>query len=233
MFVLTFDTDWAPQFVLDYVLERVRECRVKATVFCTSRYDFSSGVEIEAAIHPNFMSDSTQGNVEEEVVRRLKSWWPDAVGSRSHGLFWHSGLYGILSRHGIRYDCSQFLPLHPGLEKVSHCGLERFPIWWTDGLHLHRGLPLERFNVPGMEAPGLKVLIFHPIHIYLNTKEAGGHKEAIRRAGPLREAAPKDLAPFRNEGFGVESLFVSALEHIAARQKTCFLKELIHDHATA
>ena len=33
MIVLTFDTDWAPQFVIDYVIDTLNENGVNATFF--------------------------------------------------------------------------------------------------------------------------------------------------------------------------------------------------------
>ena len=64
--VLTLDTDWAPDFVIDFVAKQLVAYQVRATWFVTHA---SPAVErlsqhsdlFELGIHPNFLPGSTHG----------------------------------------------------------------------------------------------------------------------------------------------------------------------------
>jgi hypothetical protein len=228
MIVLTFDTDWAPQFVIDEVMAILREAGVKATFFYTSSYWGTDDPLFERAIHPNFMSGSTQGASEDEILRRLKTWYPDAVGSRSHRLYWHSGLAGRLSNVGILYDSSLILPFHQNLEPFEIQGMTRFPFWWSDPLHLARDLPFSCLQLPNVDRPGLKVFNFHPIHIYLNTSDLGNFSETMKKVQPFIETTPDVLSNFREQECGIRTMFVDVLEYVNTHQsETVHLKDLL------
>jgi hypothetical protein len=229
VFAVTFDTDWAPQFVVDHALGLLAESGLPGTVFCTSPYAVPGGVEV--ALHPNLMADSTQGNGEDDILSGLKSAMPEAVGVRTHRLFWYGGLPPLLTRHGLEYDSSLLMPLLPGLRPYRFKGLVRFPIWWSEGVHFDRGLPLDGFTVPGLDEDGLKVLLFHPINVYLNAREAGYAARVVVEIGGMDAVAPETLAPYRLAGPGMETVFTAALDRLAATGAGVRpLKELV-DHA--
>lgn len=213
MYVITLDTDWVPQFILDYSLQILSEYGIKATVFCTGEYDIFDNNLVEVAVHPNFMADSTQGSDEEEIIKGLRTSCPEAVGSRSHRLYWRKGLEVLLKMHGFRYDCSMKCFQKPGLKPVTKNGFTRIPVWWGDNFHLRQGYDLNRFQVPGMNDAGLKVLLFHPIHIYLNTANLEDYKELNWAARGWRHE--RDLASMRKSGPGTEKVFLEALGKVA------------------
>lgn len=229
MFVVTFDTDWAPQFIIDYALGLLADSGLPGTVFCTGPCSMPDGAKVETALHPNLMVDSTQGNGEEGILSTLKMVIPEAVGVRTHRLFWHGGLLPLFKRHGIVYDSSLLMPLQPGLQPYRLKGLVRFPIWWSDGVHFDRGFPLDGVTVPGMEEAGLKVLLFHPIHIYLNAREAGYAARVLAEIGGMASAASETLASYRLPGPGMETVFRTILEHLVATDAAVYrLKELVN-----
>lgn len=217
-FVVTMDTDWAPQFVLDHALEMLAEYGLGGTVFCTGRYSIPTDRGIEAALHPNFMPDSTQGSSAQEILSLLKGMWPDAVGCRSHRLFWHSGLREVLKAHGLLYDCSALLPLQPLDRPADSGGLKHLSIWWSDNQHMIHDFALNGFDVPGRDAAGVKVLLFHPLLIYLNVGSREEYLKSVAGLPPLGDVTPKDLERHRRAGPGVESLFRAALRHVADTQ---------------
>jgi hypothetical protein len=222
---LAFDTDWVPQFVLDHVMNQLLAYNMPATIFCTSPYDFPSEPLLEKAWHPNFMPGSTQGDGEESCLDYLKSLYPDAVGSRSHRLYWHSGLRKRLMERGIRYDASLQCPLQTHLSHYTFAGLTRFPIWWSDGLHLLSGMDLEKVNIPDWDEPGLKTMVFHPIHIYCNTRDYNEMQPKLRRVN-LPQASEVDLAGLRNPGPGVGMLFSKILKRLTKEGRPQTLKDL-------
>lgn len=218
--VLTFDTDWVPQFMVDRCLDILDEGGARATFFCTGPYDLRDPDRFEAALHPNFLPDSTQGEDPEAVMKGLKSLFPEAVGSRSHKYFWHSDIRPLLQRHGILYDCTQFLPAQAHAGLVEHLGLKRAGTWWSDNLHLMGGLDLTRFDPPGLLTPGLKVLDFHPIHVYMNSPSREWFREAMAGLPPVPELRETDVAERRFDGPGIGTLLGHTVRRLQAIQET-------------
>ena len=212
--VMTFDTDWVPQFMVDRCLDILAEGGARATFFCTGPYDLRDPESFEAALHPNFLPGSTQGQDPESVMTWLKSVHPGAVGSRSHKYFWYSDIRPLLRRHGMLYDCTQFLPgqSHTGL--VDHLGLRRAGTWWSDNLHLMGGLDLTRFDPPGLLTPGLKVLDFHPIHVYMNSPSREWFRDAMAGLPPVPELREADVAARRFDGPGIGTLLELAVRRL-------------------
>ena len=91
MILITLDIDWAPDFIIKKVDEMLTEKNVKATWFVTHKSAYlktlSKNRNYELGIHPNFMSDSTQGNSIEEILSNLKKIVPTAKSVRTHRLF--------------------------------------------------------------------------------------------------------------------------------------------------
>lgn len=228
MIILTFDTDWAPSFVMESVLNKLKCAQLKATFFCTSPVDIENKPNIEFGIHPNFMNDSTQGSSEKKILEHLTALFPAAVGMRTHRLYWHSGLNKKLLDYGILYDASIMMPFHANLGSVTVGQLIRFPTWWSDNIHLTNGLPLDRVELPNMNKPGLKIFNFHPIHIYLNTNSMISYYEKMKRLHPIRKQSPAVLSRYREKGEGIGTFFDLFCEYIIRSQSTTYcLHELL------
>src|SRR5688572_13117638 len=89
-FILTFDVDWAPDPVIEYVQEQLKYYKVKSTWFHTHQ---SAAVQriledewIESGIHPNFLEGSSHGKTTDEILQFVKNIVPNAVSSRSHAV---------------------------------------------------------------------------------------------------------------------------------------------------
>src|SRR3954466_13199870 len=95
--VITFDTDWADDRILDDLLNLLATYNIRATFFCTNKSscDFSNH---EIGIHPNFKSLEFDRHVSE-----LKDIFPDATGLRSHSLFFSERLRPVYFKYGIEY----------------------------------------------------------------------------------------------------------------------------------
>ncbi len=228
MYILTFDIDWVPQFIVEDIIRRLRNYGLKATFFCTSPLDFKGTDNIELAIHPNFMSDSTQGDSEDEILKNLKDTYPEACGVRTHRLFWYSGLVEKIKNNGIVYDNSLFLPFHERLQPVDYFGIRRIPFWWSDNLHLINNYALDRVDLPNMQVNGLKVLNFHPIHIFLNTCDVMEFKKSIINLQPLENQKLYMFEKYVNRGIGMASFFDLMCRHIKRLQpETVRLKDVM------
>jgi hypothetical protein len=211
---LTFDLDWAPDFALEDLRELLGQSGAATTVFCTHRSD---GVDrivalpgIETAIHPNFLGASD----EEGKLRELLGWFPGVRGVRNHRLYYHSGLAPLFRKAGLLYLSNDLLFLEPDLRPYRDwAGLVRLPIYWEDDIHCacfgdrfeERDLALDR--------SGLRILNFHPVHLYLNTNDLRwyqAHKEEIRDERKARS--------MRRPGRGIRTLFEGLLGRLRAAE---------------
>ena len=210
MLCITLDTDWVPDFVLQYALEILSAYQIRATIFFTSPYDLPFLSEHETALHPNLMSDATTGDTESARLHYIHKYYPNSKGVRTHRLYWHSGLHSQFLDAGLKYDSSLFCPLQKGLMPYNEVGLIRFPIWWVDNYHARRNFGFQHFDPPGVHEQGLKVLLFHPLQIYLNTRTLQEAKGLLEKRSILLQDE-RDLANKRRSGAGFETLFISAL----------------------
>ncbi len=63
--LITIDTDWAPDFILSHVAEILSNKNIRCTWFVTNDSPYLETLKkndlFEIGIHPNFESNSTQG----------------------------------------------------------------------------------------------------------------------------------------------------------------------------
>src|SRR5579863_6357428 len=110
MLAVTIDVDWAPDPVLDAVMNLFERARIPVTLFCTNpdtdrsrnssrlagRYD----ARHELALHPNFGS-VLDG---ESVLRDLQTHYPAARGFRSHNGCTGWQITSTAARLGLQYQ---------------------------------------------------------------------------------------------------------------------------------
>lgn len=216
---LTFDLDWAPDFVIKYVFDHLEKLNLPATVFCTHPSTLLQGncySQIERALHPNFSSNSTQGQTPDEVMGYLKGMYPKGIGVRSHSLTFTASHWNLFQRHGIKYESNLVLSYQPDLRPYyHHKGILRIPCFWADDNHV---LYRKGFNVDDMRLhlPGLKVVIFHPMNIYLNLGHDLEPMDRVKALGiPFPELTEGQIRPMVREGLGIKELFHSFLSFIA------------------
>jgi peptidoglycan/xylan/chitin deacetylase (PgdA/CDA1 family) len=237
---LTVDIDWAPDEALQEMRRLIESYGVRATFFCTH-----AGIEVpghERALHPNFrrhgetlrtlqasagpaFSNWQESEVYRGIIAATKAFCPEAVGVRAHSLFYDSLLLEVYQQAGMVYDSSYLLPLAPRLTPVlKEYDVLELPIWYNDqfdmkaqatGFHAYR---------LALDAPGLKVMNFHPNTFYIN---------AVSHAHYLESRAfhkdPERLRAHRHPGRGVATLLTEVLEYIAAKRlRTAMLRE-VHD----
>lgn len=210
---LTLDVDWAPEPVLQATVDRLQVAGVPATFFATHASEVltrAEGDQFEIGLHPNF--NDCDGDFEQPLAS-VKRAYPNAIGGRSHSLFVSSHILELYMRHGLRYESNVFLLGQEGLEPVPRFeGLLSIPFNWSDDKHFELGLPFESGGV-GLDKPGLKVLNFHPIHLFANTRGLDHYWEYRSH-----QTDPAALEPFVNtEGPGVSTLFDQVIEEISSR----------------
>ena len=167
---LTFDIDWVKDEILQPIVDKLISAKVKTTLFATHQSDLINNLDrnlFEIGIHPNFLN--IPGDYE-TPVKELKTWYSEAIGARSHHLYLNSSILTFLKKYGFHYESNYHLFLHQQLCPFSRMKeLVSIPFYWQDDTHFRMGkdFKLEELNLNSI---GLKVLAFHPMHIYMNTK---------------------------------------------------------------
>ena len=215
--ILTLDVDWAPDFIIDDVAQRLVSRDVRATWFVTHESPAIDRLRrhpelFELGIHPNFSQGSTHGATPEAVLQSCLSLVPNAVSMRTHMLIQSSPLLmDVLGSTPIRVDVSMFLPHLPGLQPfpfwMKRRALWRVPFFWEDDLEMERPEPVWDLQPLLDIGPGLKVFDFHPMHVYLNRVDMFAYQKLKASLKKLTEMTPEDTAGLSTEGEGPGLLF--------------------------
>lgn len=222
---LTLDVDWAPDFMIDFVAAILIEHRVRATWFVT--HDSPALVRLRAqpelfelGIHPNFLPGSSHGQTSEEVLRHCMSLVPEAVSLRTHALYQSTPLLGqVLASTPIRNEASLYLPhaplLYPFEYEWNGRTLLRIPHFWEDDFEMERAKPVWHLG-PLLEiGGGLKVFDFHPIHVYLNSRNSDPYQALKQQVPILVETNTSEVASYVQKGIGTQVLFAEVVEYLA------------------
>lgn len=227
---ITFDIDWAKDYMINHVIELCLKYNVKATFFATHHSDTLSRLrsysdQFEIGLHPNFLPGSTQGNTEKEIFEYCKKLVPDAVSVRTHCVYQHGRLYDLLNKHfGERIIDSSICM--PGLNNIqpfelytpSGC-LMRVPFFWADDYYLLGKQKLDPNSL--LDLDGCKVYMFHPVHIYQNTQNIEQYE---KRKNDNQVEIIHDLMKSFN---GIGSLFEKFLQAIEQCFSTALMKEFL------
>jgi len=222
--ILTLDIDWAPDFMIDYAAEVLLARGVKATWFVTHESPAVGRLRehpdlFELGIHPNFAAGSTQGATPEAVLDHCLRLVPHARCMRTHGLVQSTRLLQLVAATtAIEADVSLYLPRAAGLRPVDYplAGrpFVRLPYVWEDDFEMLQAAPWWNLAPVLALGPGLKVLDFHPVHVYLNSPRFERY-EALRDNERLYSRRAEELSGFVHQGSGPRAMFLEAVEHLA------------------
>ncbi len=215
MLAVTSDTDWAHQDIWNYMQDILSEYGIKATVFCTNKLSVSKDHEI--AIHPFFKNYETEKDVLEDLLRI----YPTARGIRSHRLRISSEILDTCSKLGLKYDSSYQMIWQKTFPFYIRKNLIELPIYFMDDLNIifKKGFTLKNHGLHNSKdtLSSMKIFIFHPIHVYLNTNDLS-HYRMVKDM----TQKPDLLVKFRNKGKGTCSLFITLLDYIRKNDIRCY-----------
>jgi hypothetical protein len=244
-FVLTLDIDWAPDFMIEAALATLRRHRLPATLFITHDSPLLSALgarpgPFELGVHPNFLPGSSHGDTPRQVLACVRRLLPDARSMRTHALHQSSPLLALASAEfGLRTDASLLLPgarhLAPHAVHYDHDAtpLVRVPSCFEDDEHACRPGTAWRLSELRLRTPGLKVMTFHPVLIYLNSANLRGYR-ALKQLGPLPSLTRDHAEPLINRtGRGVGTLFEDVCHFLAARPGDTGCVDAVAEHYRA
>ncbi len=229
-FFMTFDIDWAPDFIIDEIATILIVNKVKTTWFVTHNSFALDRLRqypelFELGIHPNFYPSSTHGKTEDEVMNHIFKIIPDAISMRTHGLYQNSNfLMKAVRDFGIKVDVSLLLPYTPNITPHylqfgnSTNPLLRIPFFWEDDVELFSQNPSWDINDKKFNYQGIKIFDFHPIHIALNSCNYNSY-EALKSKISISKSTPSDIDQFKNSGDGVATLFFQLVQKLAGKGK--------------
>ena len=216
---ITFDIDWASDFVLEEVISLIENLKIPSTWFITHSTPLINRLRknplFELGIHPNFnflLEGSPQnGKNAEEVIDQLFEIVPEALSIRSHSMTQSTILQDIFLKKGITHDANHFIPVQSNITLkpwVLWNGLIKVPYFWEDDLHCmyKETIPCVNF----LEWSGIKVFNFHPIHIYLNTD----HLQRYENSRDFHNSS--ELTNFRNiKSIGIKDHLLQLIERVS------------------
>ncbi|HEY8584243.1 MAG TPA: hypothetical protein VIL49_14905 [Capillimicrobium sp.] len=220
---ITLDVDWAPDFMIDAAADALLAREVKATWFVTHASPAVQRLRerpdlFELGIHPNFLPGSSHGATPAEVVAHCARLVPEATAVRTHCLLQSTPLHDELLRgSSVEVDLSLFLPRAEHVEPVvqwSPAGrLLRLPYVWQDNMEMYSPDPSWR-TAAMLDAPGLRIFDFHPVHIWLNSRSFEPY-ERLKTEHALGEVTEMQANRFRAQGPGTMTAFLDLADRLA------------------
>lgn len=222
---ITFDVDWAPDWVCFEVSELLEKYQVPSTWFVTHpsdhvRYMLDRPHLYEVGIHPNFLPNSSHGSSFEAVFDYFRQFVPCARVMRTHSVFQSGPLLNFVARTTqILADSSILLRgcsgIYPFKLDFGGAPLTRLPFCWADDNEVYAYSP--QWNSEAvLEAVGFRVLAFHPMHVVLNSRRPEQYT-GLRgvTSNDVSQACRDQVQSFRHDGFGTHSFLSEVLARVA------------------
>lgn len=219
---LTFDTDFAPDYMIEHVLSLLQKYDARATFFTTHRsgalINLLDDERYELATHPNLSPTTTQGSDLNDIISNLKSFYPKITGNRFHILGYSYRDLVTLGKAGFTYDVSTLRLNCPYLLPAWHPDLRMLLLtyMWEDGICENSNLPVALESID-IQSPGLKIINFHPMNVYINGPTSAARLGFLRENPDLLNCSQDAAESHRCTGEqGAERALVRLLEHLSA-----------------
>jgi hypothetical protein len=174
--------------------------------------------KFELGIHPNFNSllnnDHANGKNARQVIENLLKIVPNAQCLRSHSLVSSSKLLQMMPEYGLTHESNLFLPpescndlvpfrIWNGVIRIPHIYEDDYSLLSSENRHGSVSNNIIEYCKKNI---GLRVLSFHPIHVFLNTENLDRY-ECTRKFHLHHE----QLINYRYAGKGIRTTLESLL----------------------
>lgn len=231
--IISFDQDWASDAICNYVSDLLIDNQIKSTWFITNDSPFLDKLRqhkdlFELGIHPNFLKGSTHGNEYTEVLSHMKQIVPEALISRSHGVFQNGQVLNMMrNSFDIKCDLTMFEYLSENIKSnklltsvENH--LIRLPVFWADDHEFNA--PESTWDLTDHDTiNGIKVFSFHPVHVYLNSRDTS-HYELFKKNVSI--SGTSQIDQYINTEKGSKTALLSLINKLSS-EKQYFIKEIL------
>ena len=217
--ILSLDTDCGNEDVVKNTIDILLGNYInKFTIFATENFYIFNTLPptVEIGLHPYISSISEA----EEKISSLKNTFPLSVSLRNHTLFNSARLFPIYNRQGIRATSNYLSFLSKNITPIRlPYDINEYPIYFMDDAYIILYNHPDKFSVGSLKlnSPGLKVLTFHPIHIFLNTNDLAQYSKSKNNFNNIRK-----LKRNINKNKGIKNLFIDTLQYIKKEQMSIF-----------
>ncbi len=210
--VITIDTDWAPDWCTEWLLNKISFIGTDITIFVTNKSAFYKSISnaFEVGLHPDFSRNNPQESFLEFI--KLRDYYPDALGMRSHRNIFGQNIANYANDLKLKYDISTLLYNCPTPAWRDQNGMMRFSYSWEDGVYLEMK---EKYGASEiyLQENGLPTIInLHPVLMYLNSNHEGHRRQFTSSFSDLTKVSKEEANTFRNNGFGISNFVVEFLE---------------------
>ena len=231
---LTFDIDWAPDYMIQNVIDILNLYNVNSTFFVTHESELIKKTDeskIEVASHLYIAKNSSQGDDLDIVLKKFKSWYPNKKikGNRFHLLNQSYRDLVFMGKIGYNYDVSALRYNSPYLLPAFHkdLNLTLLSYFWEDGISENAGIPLKLSEI-NINLPGIKVFNFHPMNIYINGHNSEARLNFLKENPDLLNTSAKVADNFRYDGPGANNFIVELLDYCkASNVRVVSMKEIL------
>jgi hypothetical protein len=211
---LTFDMDWCHDDIIVDTYNLILKHKIKSSWFVTHDTKllkkFKNDPLIELGIHPNFnnlLMNSEKEKNHEDILSELLDKVPNARIVRSHSLLQSEKLLDSFYKFKISHISNFYVPYASGFEVKPYKLWDNLiitPHRWQDNVEIKMNSNLNLFNKIDN---GLNIFNFHPIHIFLNSKN-------LERYNKNRDIIhnPKKLIRHRFKRYGIRNFLQDLLE---------------------
>lgn len=225
VFCFSSDIDWASEEVIKFSHDILLADNLYMTYFNTHPSHFMAELcaagRARVLIHPNFLPDSSQGSSFQDVIEYCIALAPQADGFRSHRYFEVNDIMDEFAQRQFKFVSNHCTRCETNLRPLMHrSGMVSIPIFLEDGGYLLMDTTLD-FNAlkPLLEAPGLKVINFHPAHMAFNTPNFAYTrkiKDSVSRES-WNNLSASEIQRLEYNGFGVRNTIQSITEFVYQR----------------
>ena len=215
--ILSFDMDWAEDFVIKDTVNFLEKYSIPFTFFLTHESEFISELfnsgkkHISFGLHPNFdrllNGDKSSEKSSKDVLKNIMNIFPNCKFIRSHAATKSGRLSKLFFENGFNIESN--IVLHNRrkvpLPWIDFTGIIQACITWEDDhwltLDYNKG-PCKNLILKD----SLNIFCFHPIHIYLNSPTIE-HYNSSRKY----HRDEKELIKYRHQGYGVRTILKQIL----------------------
>ena len=197
---LSFDIDWAPDFILKDLRNLLDETNASFMVTHDSQYTRELENIFSVGTHPNLRKGSSQGDDIFECIDFYKSNNLSRFTiNRFHVLGFAYPDVVALSQEGLKLDSSSLFLNHHFITPhyQEEIDVISAPYFWEDGMRLNNRTSYDDSFID-FECPGLKIFDFHPIDIFLNTFSIEQRNEFKNSFDSVNDATEDEAKKFVN-----------------------------------